>query len=632
MSSLRSLSLLPFLLAAAVSAAAQTPPMERARANDNRARAGLTSGNVIAVRLEARLAMWHPNGEDQPGAPIPVFAELGRPAQVPGPLIRVPGGTDVIAIVRNSIPGATLTIHGLHARPAIAPPGTAFNDSIVLAPGAIQQVRFRLDRPGTYYYWATTSGRAFNQRFGEDAQLNGAIVVDEPGARPGRDRIFIISSWTDTSASEANRRRQRELFVINGRAWPHTDRMIYPKGETVQWRLINATTDLHPMHLHGFYFRVNRRGDGRADTAATRDLANTERMAPGSTATISWVADRLGSWLFHCHIPAHVEARGPLGLPPQGAPLVAQAGTLHADHDRPMGGLVSAVEIRPAEDDTTAAVVPAEPVKRLNMFLQTNVGSTPWRPWYGVSVSESVEEPLPQSGQTVGPPIVLQRGEPVSILVRNRASEATSIHWHGMELESFFDGVAGFSGIRPQVAPSIAPGDSFEVRFTPPRAGTFIYHSHANEARQQRAGIVGALLVVDRARYDSTREVTVLVSSPSDSTEEESSVLINGSATPVAPALRRASAHRLRLVNITTGRAGAIFELKRDTTTITWRALAKDGAELPAARRVIRPARQSLSIGETADFEFFPTAAGEYRIEVRTVGGRLLGTLPLRVQ
>ncbi len=630
MSSLRFLPL-PLLLAA-TAAAAQTPPMEVARFNDNRARAGLSSGNVLAVRIEARLAMWHPNGDDQPGAPIPVFAELGRPAQVPGPLIRVPGGTDVIAIVRNAIPGATLTIHGLHARPAIAPPGTTFNDSIVLAPGAIQQVRFRLDRPGTYYYWGTTSGRAFNQRFAEDAQLTGAIVVDEPGVRAPRDRIFIIGSWTDTSASETNRRRQRELFVINGRSWPNTDRLIYAKGENVQWRIINATTDMHPMHLHGFYFRVNRRGDGRADSAASRDLANTERMAPGSTATISWVADRLGSWLFHCHVPAHIEARGPLGVSPQNAPLVAQAGTPHMDHDKPMGGLVSAVEIRPAEDDTTTPPPLAEPVRRLNMFLQTNIGSTPWRPWYGVTVSEAADEALPQGGQTVGPPIVLQRGEPVSIMVRNRASEATSIHWHGMELESFYDGVANFSGIRPQVAGPIAPGDSFDVRFTPPRAGTFIYHSHANEARQQRAGVVGALLVVDRARYDSTKEVTVLVSSPSDSTEEESAVLINGSMTPIAPTLRRATAHRVRLINITTGRPGAVFELRRDSTTVTWRPLAKDGADIPAARRTVRPARQLLSIGETADFEFFPTAAGDYRLEIRTAGGTVLGTMPFRVQ
>ena len=46
----------------------------------------------------------------------------------------------------------------------------------------------------------------------------------------------------------------------------------------------------------------------------------------------------------------------------------------------------------------------------------------------------------------------------------------------------------GFSGAAGHLAPVIAPGDSFEVRFTPPRAGTFIYHTHVDEERQEPAG------------------------------------------------------------------------------------------------------------------------------------------------
>src|SRR5688500_7993586 len=171
---------LALLLAASVTSA-QT---DRVRANDNRARAGIFMMGTLAIRLEARIAQWHPQGDDAPGAAIPVFAEIGRPAQVPGPLIRVPGGTNVIATVRNLVPNAVLTIHGLHSRPAI---GAQFNDSIQLQPNAVQTLRFRLDRPGTYYYWATTPGQSFNTRTREDAQLSGVIVVDEPGERTPRD-------------------------------------------------------------------------------------------------------------------------------------------------------------------------------------------------------------------------------------------------------------------------------------------------------------------------------------------------------------------------------------------------------------------------------------------------------------
>lgn len=135
------LTTLALLFASSVSAQSGT---DRVRANDNRARAGIFMMGALALRLEARLAQWHPQGDESPGARIPVFAEIGRPPQVPGPLIRVPGGTNVTVTVRNLIQNATLTIHGLHARPAI---GADFNDSIQLAPGAVRTLRFRLDRP-----------------------------------------------------------------------------------------------------------------------------------------------------------------------------------------------------------------------------------------------------------------------------------------------------------------------------------------------------------------------------------------------------------------------------------------------------------------------------------------------------
>jgi len=626
------------LLLVTSSAAAQAiPRMERVRPNDNRARAGILSSGVLAVRMEARIAEWHPQGEEAPGAMIPVFGEIGRQAQIPGPLIRVPGGTNVIVVVRNAIPNTILTVHGLHSRPAV---GAAFNDSIQLAYGAIQTLRFRLDRPGTYYYWGTTTGASFDSRTKDDAQLSGVIVVDEPGERAARDRIFVIGMWADTAGSELNRSRQRQLFVINGRSWPHTDRLAYDKGETVRWRVVNASADPHPMHLHGFYYRVHRRGDGREDLALPRsELVNTQRMNPGATMLLSWVPDRLGNWLFHCHTPEHIAPRGPLGVAPP--PAVTATGSVHTHTTvtSAMGGLVTAIEIKAAEDDTTArrpidsmtVRAASVPARRLRLMMQANAGTTPRTPLYAISIDSIGLVPEVARGQQAGPPLVLNKGEPVSIMVLNRIPEPTSVHWHGIELESFFDGVPGFSGIKPQLAPAIAPNDSFEVKFTPPRAGTFIYHTHVSEIRQQRAGLVGPLIVVEKGKWDPTRDFPILVSSPSDSMDEERAVLINGSLAPAMLELRRGAANRLRLINITTGRPGLALELKQDTTLMTWRPVAKDGADLPPTARGVRPARQTLGIGETMDFEFFPTQPGEYKIEARTRMGTLLGTVPIRV-
>ena len=617
----------------AFSQTANAQARERIRANDNRARAGILSGNVLALRMEARVAEWHPQGDDAQGVAIPVFAEIGRQASVPGPLIRVPAGATVITVVRNAVPNTVLTIHGLHSRPVV---GAAFNDSIQLTYGQIQTLRFKLDRPGTYYYWGTTTNAAFGTRTGLDAQLTGAIVVDEAGERPSKDRVLVIGMWADSAGTELNRHRIRELFVINGRSWPYTDRMQYERGDTVRWRVINASAEVHPMHLHGFFFRVRRRGDGREDISygARGDLVNTERMLPGATMYATWVADRLGNWLFHCHIPEHVAVRGPLGFPPPAA--LAQAGTIHPGNmSMEMGGLVEAIEVKPAEDDTTPVapvIPPMQPMTRhLRMILRANAGSTPPTPLYGIALDEIGVEPPQDSGQRAGPPLVLNRGEPVSVTVINRTPEPTSIHWHGIELESYFDGVPGISGIKPQLAPLIAPSDSFEVRFTPPRSGTFIYHSHVNEKRQHRAGLVGPLLVVEKGKYDPAKDVTVLLSSPSDSVEEERAVLLNGSLQPPPILLRRAIASRIRLINITAGRPGLRLELRQDTALVNWRPLAKDGADIPVADRSLRKATHTLSIGETMDVEFFPARPGEYRIECRTALGTLLGTQFIRV-
>lgn len=618
----------------ASSTAAQVRTVERVRPNDNLAPAGITMRNVLAVRMEARPAQWHPQGDEAPGAIVPVFAEIGRQAQIPGPLIRVTGGTDVNLVIRNAVPNTVLTVHGLHSRPAIAPPGGTFTDSIQLSYGQVQQMRFRLDRPGTYYYWGTTTGASFDARTKEDAQLTGVIVVDEPGERRPRDRILVLGMWADTAASETSRHRLRELFVINGKTWPWTDRLIHERGTPVRWRVVNASADMHPMHLHGFAYRVTRRGDGRDDLALARpEVVNTERMLPGQTMSLTFTPDRLGTWIFHCQTPSHTIARGPLGYPPRDVLPTVHGGTAAP----PLGGLIAAVEVRPPEDDTTHRIAqppPPEPARRVRMILQPNGGTTSTTPLYGVFIDTAGLTPEIDRGQRAGPPLILDRGVQTSVMLINRIGEPTSMHWHGIETENGYDGVPGVSGIRPSVLQAIPTNDSLDVRLTPQRAGTFIYHSHYNDARQQRAGLVGALIVVDPGKWDPTKDFPVLISSPSDSAEEERGVLINGATTPLAFEMRRGVAHRLRLVNITTGRAGLSIELHQggDTTTIaSWRPIAKDGAEIPPTARGSRSARQPLSIGETMDFEFTPLRAGDYRMEARTRNGTLLGTLPIRV-
>jgi FtsP/CotA-like multicopper oxidase with cupredoxin domain len=602
----------------------------RILSNDNRAPAGTLRGQVLTLRIEARLGSWHPDGDDAPGVTVPAFAEEGHTPTIPGPLVRVHAGTDVIVTVRNGLARDTLVIRGLHDR-ARAAVSAASEAGARILPGKVQSARFRLDVPGTYYYWGTTTRREVNYRTGKDAQLTGAIVVDSAGTPP-RDRILVIGMWTDTTA-RAYVPRQRILAVVNGRSWPHTERLRYDVGDSVRWRIINASADNHPLHLHGTYFRVDSRGDGRGDTTFTPETSEwgvTAPMSPGTTMRISWTPERAGNWLFHCHIPEHFGRRGALGLPP---PMRHDAAH---DSDMGMNGLVIGVEVRARS--ALAATPRSDTASRriLRLVIRKNAGGTDSTPFYSFTFPGGAEL-ASDSGLHVGPPLVLIRRQMVSITVLNTTPEPTSVHWHGIELESYFDGVPGFSGTTQRSAPIIAPGDSFIVRFTPPRAGTFIYHTHVDEERQEPAGLAGPLIVLDSAAaWNPSTDHPVLITSPWSFEEGRTSVLLNGSASPSAIVVRAGVPQRLRVINMTTRRPALRLELRRDTTLLAWQPIAKDGADLPSGRRVERPSSQPISIGETLDVVFTPRAPGDVRLDVVLGGVALtvhpvLASLPIRV-
>jgi hypothetical protein len=49
---------------------------------------------------------------------------------------------------------------------------------------------------------------------------------------------------------------------------------------------------------------------------------------------------------------------------------------------------------------------------------------------------------------------------------------------------------------------------------------------------------------------------------------------------------------------------------------IMWRPIAKDGADLPARQRELAPARLTIAVGETYDFELQAGETGDVTLEV----------------
>jgi manganese oxidase len=591
-------------------AAARDGDAERAMPNDNRTPAGTLTNGVLTVALELRPSVWMPNGDPGVAIPIAAFAEVGKASSIPGPLLRVPSGTQVRASLRNRL-DVRAVVRGLRDHD-----GTA--DSLVLAPGETRDVEFTARAIGTHFYFGRTTSSPDIMSRGSDSQLAGALIVDPPGSNEAgntpHDRVFVITAWEDSLPDPHLRYGKPQMFAINGLSWPHTEHLSYMLGDTVRWRVINASQHGHPMHLHGFYFSVLSRGTTLNDTlydSTARRNAVTELMLFASTMSMRWVPDRSGNWLYHCHFINHVDTEIRLADSPHPA-MIGVARTHLTDA---MSGLVMTISVHDTATVKTAKR-PLSPRRRLRLFVTERAVPPGSLPSYAYVQQQGAREPASDSMRSPGSTLVLQQGEPTQITVINRARHPTAVHWHGMELESYYDGVAGWSGSDALTAPMIAPGDSFVVQLTPPRAGTFIYHTHADDLTQLTGGLYGALLVLPpHARRDPNERLVILSDSSAPDMHDTPPSLINGSSVPVPIELCAGVAHRIRFIGISAV-SGRRLRLLDDTALVQWKPLAKDGQELPPVQQVTTAAATRLIAGETRDVSFTPSHPGTFVLEV----------------
>lgn len=91
------------------------------------------------------------------------------------------------------------------------------------------------------------------------------------------------------------------------------------------------------------------------------------------------------------------------------------------------------------------------------------------------------------NGSLPGPILRWREGDTVTLRVRNRLKQDTSIHWHGIILPANMDGVPGLS------FHGIAPDGMYEYRFKVQQNGTYWYHSHSG--LQEQVGVYGALVI-----------------------------------------------------------------------------------------------------------------------------------------
>ncbi|MDG2088347.1 MAG: copper oxidase [Arenicellaceae bacterium] len=178
----------------------------------------------------------------------------------------------------------------------------------------------------------------------------------------------------------------------------------------------------------------------------------------------------------------------------------------------PEAPLMGSAATQPPPMPTTGR--PFKPVVTLNGW------SLPWRMQGDVKEFHLVAEPVERevapgmtahlwgyNGQSPGPTIECVEGDRVRIFVTNKLPEITTVHWHGVHVPNGMDGVAGLT------QPPIKPGDTWVYEFDMQRAGTFMYHPHADGMVQFAMGMMGTIIVhpEDLAMHEVDRDFVFLL-------------------------------------------------------------------------------------------------------------------------
>jgi FtsP/CotA-like multicopper oxidase with cupredoxin domain len=186
-------------------------------------------------------------------------------------------------------------------------------------------------------------------------------------------------------------------------------------------------------------------------------------------------------------------------------------------------------------------------------------------------------------------------------------------------------------GVGDQVTPAVPPGGSFLARFTPTRAGTFIYHTHAADPNQLSGGIYGALIVLEPGKSFDPEHDKLLVIGTRDTFFDAKRITINGMEKPQPMTLATGTTYRLRLINMAPN-LPANFRLGSKDKPATWRALAKDGADVPPRLALSGDAFLHIASGETYDFSFRADSPGEIPLEIENAvsKAKLLSAIVVR--
>jgi CopA family copper-resistance protein len=142
-------------------------------------------------------------------------------------------------------------------------------------------------------------------------------------------------------------------------------------------------------------------------------------------------------------------------------------------------GLVSGLGLRTFDALSAVSLMQSRTLTGTDFDLF--IGETPLNITGKTRYAKTINAGLP------GPLLRWKEGDTVTLRVKNRLSEPTSVHWHGIILPANMDGVPGLS------FHGIEPDDTYVYSFKIKQNGTYWYHSHSG--LQEQEGVYGPIII-----------------------------------------------------------------------------------------------------------------------------------------
>ena len=222
--------------------------------------------------------------EVSPGKRVDAYAFNGV---VPGPEIRVRRGDRIRVVLHNQMPESTsIHFHGLTVPNDMD--GVPYINQDPVRTGESFTYAFTIkDPPGTHMYHSHHNATVQVGR-----GLLGSFVIEDPRPAWDAEHTLVLNDGPLG-------------YTINGKGFPATAPVVAKLGEDVLIRFLNEGQQFHPMHLHGFHFRVVARDGIPLQQPYVLD---TVTVAPGERWDVIATPTIKGIWAFHCHVLSHAES------------------------------------------------------------------------------------------------------------------------------------------------------------------------------------------------------------------------------------------------------------------------------------------------------------------------------------